>query len=44
MLSLSKTSKVNADNTSIPLIGATVTIQEDNGTVYTLPEVSNGSV
>jgi hypothetical protein len=41
-VSLSKTSKVNTDNTSIPLIGAIVTIQEDNGTVYTLPEVSNG--
>lgn len=42
VVKLSKTSKVNSDNTSVPLIGATVTIQEDNGTVYALPEVSNG--
>lgn len=42
LVKLSKTTKVNTDNTSIPLIGATVTIQEDNGTVYSMPEVSNG--
>lgn len=42
VVKLSKTSKVNTDNTSVPLIGARVTIQEDNGAVYSLPEVSNG--
>lgn len=39
---LSYTKKVQSDNTSIPLAGAAVTIQEDNGTVFSLPEVSNG--
>lgn len=39
---LSYTNKVKSDNSIIPLPGATVTIQEDNGTVYTLPEVSSG--
>ncbi len=42
VVKLSNTSKVNSDNNSVPLIGATVTIQEDNGPVYALPEVSNG--
>jgi len=39
---LSYTNKVKSDNSIVPLPGATVTIQEDNGTVYTLPEVANG--
>lgn len=39
---LSYTNKVKSDNSIIPLPGATVTIQEDNGTIYTLPEVSSG--
>jgi hypothetical protein len=39
---LSYTKKVNSDNSILPLIGATVTIQEDNGTVYSIPEVSEG--
>lgn len=39
---LSYTNKVKSDNNIVPLVGATVTIQEDNGTVYPLPEVSNG--
>lgn len=39
---LSYTNKVAADNSSLPLTGATVTIQEDNGTIYSLPEVSDG--
>jgi hypothetical protein len=39
---LSYTNTVQSDNSIVPLIGATVTIQEDNGTVYALPEVSNG--
>ena len=42
IVNLSYTNKVNSDNNIVPLIGATVTIQEDNGTVYSLPEVSNG--
>ncbi len=42
IVNLSYTNKVNSDNSIVPLIGATVTIQEDNGTVYTLPEESNG--
>lgn len=42
LVKLSYTNKVTSDNSSVPLIGATVTIQEDNGTVYSLPEVSNG--
>lgn len=39
---LSFTNKVKSDNSIVPLPGATVTIQEDNGTIYTLPEVSAG--
>lgn len=42
IVTLSYTNKVKSDNSSIPLIGAIVTIQEDNGTVYALPEASNG--
>jgi len=42
IVKLSTTNKVNSDNKIVPLKGATVTIQEDNGTIYTLPEVSNG--
>ncbi len=42
IVKLSYTNKVKSDNSIIPLIGATVTIQEDNGTVYSLPEVTNG--
>ena len=42
IVNLSYTNKVNSDNNIVPLIGATVTIQEDNGTVYSLPEVLNG--
>jgi len=39
---LSYTNTVKSDNSIVPLTGATVTIQENNGTVYTLQEVSNG--
>ncbi|GAB2824862.1 DUF4249 domain-containing protein [Ferruginibacter profundus] len=39
---LSYTNKVKSDNSVVPLMGATVTIREDSGTVYSLPEVSNG--
>lgn len=39
---LSYTSGVKSDNSIVPLHGATVTIQEDSGTVYSLPEVSKG--
>lgn len=39
---LSYTNKVASNNNSVPLIGATVTIREDNGTIYSLPEISNG--
>ena len=42
IVKLSYTNKVASDNSSVPLMGATVTIQEDNGTVFSLPEVSNG--
>lgn len=42
VVKLSYTNKVKSDNNSVPLVGATVTIQEDSGTVYSLPEVSNG--
>lgn len=42
IVKLSYTNKVKSDNSIIPLIGATVTIQEDNRTVYSLPEVTNG--
>ncbi len=42
MVKLSYTNKVKSDNSILPLKGATVTIQEDDGTVYSLPEVSNG--
>ena len=42
IVKLSYTNKVKSDNNSVPLMGATVTIQEDNGTVYALPELSNG--
>ena len=42
IVTLSYTNKVNSDNNIVPLIGATVTIREENGTVYSLPEVSNG--
>ncbi len=39
---LSYTNKVKSDNSIVPLLGATVTIQEDNGTIYSLPEVAGG--
>ncbi|MBW0179401.1 hypothetical protein [Sediminibacterium sp.] len=39
---LSYTNKVKSDNSIVPLTGATVTIQEDNGTVYSLPETATG--
>ncbi|MBI5371001.1 MAG: DUF4249 domain-containing protein [Sphingobacteriales bacterium] len=39
---LSYTNKVQSDHTIVPVTGAAVTIQEDNGTVYALPEVSAG--
>ncbi|MFN8253090.1 MAG: DUF4249 domain-containing protein [Ferruginibacter sp.] len=39
---LSYTNKVKSDNSIVPLKGATVSIQEDGGTVYTLPELSDG--
>ena len=42
IVKLSYTNIVKSDNNIIPLIGATVTIQEDNGLVHSLPEVSNG--
>ncbi len=42
VVKLSYTNKVTSDNSSVPLMGAIVTIQEDNGTVFSLPEVSNG--
>ena len=42
IVKLSYTNNVKSDNNIIPLIGATVTIQEDNGLVHSLPEVSNG--
>ena len=42
IVKLSYTNKVNSNNNIVPLIGATVTIQEDNGTAHSLPEVSNG--
>ena len=42
MVKLSYTNKVKSDNSLVPLVGATVTIREDNGTVYVLPELSDG--
>lgn len=42
VVALSYTKTVKSDNSIVPLTGATVTIQEGNGTVYSLPEVSNG--
>lgn len=42
IVNLSYTNKVKSNNDILPVRGATVTIQEDNGTVYTLPEVSDG--
>jgi len=42
MVKLSYTNKVKSDNSVIPMVGATVTIQENNGTVYSLPEIANG--
>lgn len=42
IVKLSYTNKVKSDNSIVPLTGAAVTIQEDNGNVYFLPEVSNG--
>lgn len=42
IVKLSYTNKVNSNNNIVPLVNATVTIQEDNGTIYSLPEVSNG--
>jgi hypothetical protein len=39
---LSYTNSVKSDNSILPLSGATVTIREDNGTVYSLPEVADG--
>ncbi|TWI77920.1 uncharacterized protein DUF4249 [Lacibacter cauensis] len=42
VVKLSYTNKVKSDNSIVPLTGANVTIQEDNGAVYSLPEVSTG--
>ncbi len=42
VVKLSYTNKVKSDNSVVPLTGADVTVQEDNGTVYSLPEVSAG--
>ena len=42
VVQLSYTNQVQSDNSIVPLSGATVTIQEDHGTVYSLPEVSTG--
>lgn len=42
IVKLSYINKVKSDNNSVPLTGATVTIQEDNGTVYALPETTDG--
>lgn len=42
VVKLSYTKKVQSDNSLVPLTGAAVTIQEDSGTVYSLPEVSDG--
>ncbi len=42
IVKLSYTNKVKSDNSIVPLPGATVTIQEDNGTIYSLPEEANG--
>lgn len=42
VVKLSYTNTVKSDNSIVPLTGATVTVQEDNGTVYALPEVGNG--
>ncbi|TAG30581.1 MAG: DUF4249 domain-containing protein [Sphingobacteriia bacterium] len=42
IVKLSYTNKVKSDNSILPLLGAIVTIQEDNGTVYSLPEVASG--
>jgi len=39
---LSYTNNVKADNSIVPLTGASVTIQEGNGTVFPMPEVSSG--
>lgn len=39
---LSYSTNVSANNNIVPLAGATVTIQEDSGTVYSLSEISNG--
>lgn len=43
IVKLSYTNKVKSDNSVLPLLGAIVTIQEDNGTVYSLPEVTKGN-
>lgn len=42
VVKLSYTNKVTSNNNMVPLTGATVTIQEDSGMVYSLPEVSAG--
>lgn len=42
IVKLSFSQKVVSDNNSIPVTGAIVTIQEDNGSIFTLNEVSNG--
>ncbi len=42
IVKLSFTKKVQSDNSIVPLTGATVTIQEDNGQIYSLPETTSG--
>lgn len=42
VVKLSYTNTVKSDNSLVPLPGAIVTIQEDSGTVYTLPEGTKG--
>lgn len=42
VVKLSYTNNAKSDNSTVPLSGASVIIQEDSGTVYTLPEVSIG--
>lgn len=42
IVKLSYTNKVASTNDVVPLTAATVTIQEDNGTLFVLPEVSRG--
>lgn len=42
VVKLSYINKIKSDNNSVPLIGATVTIQVDSGSIYSLTEISNG--